>query len=845
MSSSNEVKEKKIVFTLLLLDDSTKKLAATPSTTIKEMFLNLCEKLDLVRNEFFTLCERYEEEDHTYDRFLDMDKTLREEILDASSVIVFKIKYLKQFVELNDPVAENLIFLTVQKNVILEVYPSPEKTALRLAALSIQSRFGDFDPKKHKVGYLNKVGLSAFLPLTVSRHDYAYWQERLFSMHAKLGGLSKREAKLKYINEAKNIPYFGMQFFEVKDSVSQLTTGIAEDGLYLFNSSELIMIRAITFDYLLSWEKSDNGIIIRHCLRSGQEETVPLQAPEVRSNDMLELLDIYYALSDKKNEETEPNNAKPKNLPSPDIFAPPRERVFLGRFSSRLEYLKGYYMESCYEKTVPLRKFCFQVDTAIDTDAKMQSIDASSADLNDIQLKFITDAITCALQYPPQPDYPWTENLDIVNFDVSHNNLGLDTLTALIEILKLLPNLKTFNISGNTLENKGALVIAPGFKNCNNIEVVNVSHCNIGNKGITAVIEACKASPSFKKLIANDNRITDISMIKCFNKFLQSNSSVTHLNLARNKTEVKGLDAVLDGISQNKALIEFDFSGNSIGGNKGAAKIFEALEKNQSIKVLKLANCNFTSETYVKLGQLLRTRKLTGIDFSNNSFNKVPSEHQKGVSQYLMDDGVELEVLKIVGCGIGPEVGDFLAEAATKCDSLKELHVGGNLLANDHGKLPSNWYQMIKSNSNITTLDISDNGIKASGFFELIDTIGSNDTLQSLKLDSNDIGEALDPFIEFIGEGCNLESISLSKMHITDEHAKKIAEQLKENTKLKHLNLSFNDVSKIGVEHFIKALQHNSTLTSLDFSNNLIVKDNKKQQLAKQFLTTSVNNIMF
>jgi hypothetical protein len=45
----------------------------------------------------------------------------------------------------------------------------------------------------------------------------------------------------KYIDIARNIPYFGMTFFELTDDCGVgILMGIAEDGVFLFNSQNLV-----------------------------------------------------------------------------------------------------------------------------------------------------------------------------------------------------------------------------------------------------------------------------------------------------------------------------------------------------------------------------------------------------------------------------------------------------------------------------------------------------------------------------------------------------------------------------------------------------------------------------
>lgn len=88
------------------------------------------------------------------DRFLDFSKTLQEEGINSKSDLIFKAKHMKTPKEVNDPVAEELLFQQVQQGIIKELYPCPERVAIYLASLEVQAKFGDYNPKKHRVGYL-------------------------------------------------------------------------------------------------------------------------------------------------------------------------------------------------------------------------------------------------------------------------------------------------------------------------------------------------------------------------------------------------------------------------------------------------------------------------------------------------------------------------------------------------------------------------------------------------------------------------------------------------------------------------------------------------------------------
>ena len=114
---------------------------------------------------FFSLCEVItDEKGAEMDKFLQHDKTVAEEEITKDSKLFYKVKLLKNpMADCVDPTTIDLLFRQVNLNVIQEVYPCPEKVAVQLAALQIQAQFGDYNPKKHRVGYLKFVSTALSL----------------------------------------------------------------------------------------------------------------------------------------------------------------------------------------------------------------------------------------------------------------------------------------------------------------------------------------------------------------------------------------------------------------------------------------------------------------------------------------------------------------------------------------------------------------------------------------------------------------------------------------------------------------------------------------------------------
>jgi hypothetical protein len=171
----------------------------------------------------------------------------------------------------------------------------------------------------------------------------------------------------------------------------------------------------------------------------GEEiQTLSLLTTNLKQKEILDLLDEYYALlpEDWRDSMKKPNNSKPVILDRPFDYLPPQKRTFLGRFGSRLEYLKGYYMECCaMSKVLPNKKFCLQIDTSIDEDKVLRTLDLSSCNIDNPQLEFITKSIMKALVYQHETAFSWKENLDFSDFLLDNNRIQIEAAPNLYVFL--------------------------------------------------------------------------------------------------------------------------------------------------------------------------------------------------------------------------------------------------------------------------------------------------------------------------------------------------------------------------------------------------------------------------
>ena len=201
-------------FTIRFMDGTRKKIDAFLSDTVGDIVQRICAKIGVRYSEMLHLAHSVNENSvlGAVDRFLDNQKTLEQEGITPKCTLVFKFKHYKRPRRWTDSVAQEWFFRQLHHNVVSEYYPTSEKLSVELAGLELQSIFGDASGKKRH-SYFDRVGLDSYLPVSVSVHDYEYWQERLYGAHKRRRGLSAIESRQKYIDTiATKSPYWGMTF---------------------------------------------------------------------------------------------------------------------------------------------------------------------------------------------------------------------------------------------------------------------------------------------------------------------------------------------------------------------------------------------------------------------------------------------------------------------------------------------------------------------------------------------------------------------------------------------------------------------------------------------------------
>ena len=155
---------------------------------------------------------------------------------DAKFVFQCKL-FTETLVDSGDPAIIRLLFIQGVYNIITGTYPCNYSDAVQLAALQLQSKFGEHKPAVHKMGYLTNT-LHEYVPAPwtdADSFDKADFEAQVYQKHAISMTANPMEA---YLNVVSRRDYYGCVLFGVKQRYDRalpkkLFLGIARQGILL------------------------------------------------------------------------------------------------------------------------------------------------------------------------------------------------------------------------------------------------------------------------------------------------------------------------------------------------------------------------------------------------------------------------------------------------------------------------------------------------------------------------------------------------------------------------------------------------------------------------------------
>ena len=426
-------------------------------------------------------------------------------------------------------------------------------------------------------------------------------------------------------------------------------------------------------------------------------------------------------------------------------------------------------------------------------------------------------------------------NLNLQEFDISGNNLqttgvikvmkalkGINTLRKLYisnsnvtdevaddvaAVISCNPDLEVLDISGNSLQAKGAIKIGNFLQNIYTPKTLFVT--NTDNVNISAVISD-NASLQEIYICRNDLQTTGAKM---FTKLLQTICTLSKLHIGYNSISDEVANDIATIVSCNTKLKKIEIYGNEIQ-TTGTIKIMRALQRINTLKYLHLDYNNISEEAADDIAAVISCNKY--LQELNLNSNNLQTTGIVKIARSLKKIS-SLTKLYVDHNNITHEATDDIVNAISSNIDLQELYIGGNNLqtsgiikiARSLGKVHS-----------LKKLYINHNNVTYKAAAAIATAISYNIHLQELNLGGNDIrASGIAKISRSLQMISSLKTLYLNHNNITYEAADDIAAVISCNTYLQKLNLGGNDLRASGIIVIARSLQNISSLTKLCINN--------------------------
>ena len=347
--------------------------------------------------------------------------------------------------------------------------------------------------------------------------------------------------------------------------------------------------------------------------------------------------------------------------------------------------------------------------------------------------------------------------LNIIHLDLSSNSISPEGAMDVLKVVTTHGSLVSFDISSqeglhrNRLGPQGALAVVHLLKRNRLLWILNISGTALGNDGLEAIVDGITDNKTLLSLGLGNNNITGKS-IESFSRAVAF-SNLTHLNLAANRLGNQGCDfisALIMGSYGTACPLRFlDISRNEIGF-PGSSKIFNAMSRNANLESL-----------------IINDNPMTG------QFNIALC--------HFVCDNHALKHLDLTNCDLRANGAAAIGEGLTKNHGMKVLLLGSNLIEVRHiqDSEMAAFATGMERNSALVHLDLSNNKISDKGGVLLCNALKRNGVLQRLNLKDNEFHDLAGQVLaEVTRKQSNIVKVTIENNPISYKYANEIRSNL-------------------------------------------------------------------
>ena len=404
--------------------------------------------------------------------------------------------------------------------------------------------------------------------------------------------------------------------------------------------------------------------------------------------------------------------------------------------------------------------------------------------------------------------------MGLIKLDISFSAINDKIAHDIAKVLSQNTELEELNISSCHLQTDGAVIIFKGMKSIINLSKFNVSHNEITDEAANHLAEILAQNVGLKEFDLSYNCLHATGAMTIF-RGMASIFHLTKLDISHNNITDEIKDNLGEILSKNVKLTELDFSYNCLQ-TAGAITILKGMRSILNLSKLNIGHNNITDQIKDVLTAILTQNiGLTELDISYNHLQTAGAVTVfKG-----MDSIFQLSKFSISHNFITDKAADHLAEVLSQNVGLKELDLSYNSLQATGATIVCKGMNKM---TNLTKFNISNNNISSEAAHDIAVVLSHNKSLEELDLSCNNFGAsgAARLFLR-MKSLTRLIKLNAGNIRMTDFAADIVANVLNNNSNLKELDLSNNNIQAVGAMEVFKATVVLS-LSKLNISHNNI-----------------------
>eukprot|EP00668_Euglena_longa_P029556 GGOE01036909.1.p1 GENE.GGOE01036909.1~~GGOE01036909.1.p1 ORF type:complete len:509 (-),score=165.43 GGOE01036909.1:239-1765(-) len=393
----------------------------------------------------------------------------------------------------------------------------------------------------------------------------------------------------------------------------------------------------------------------------------------------------------------------------------------------------------------------------------------------------------------------------------------------------------TLDIQGHPIQKEGAKIVAYALLKNIFVERLNLTHCRLGDAGITEFAQMLKVNTTIRHISIGVNEITDLGGVMFASAFLvnrtvthiyaagndfgddtaaafafvlKSNFEIKHLDLCWNAVGELGAEALALSFAKNNGVV-IEMGQNRMGDD-GCKQFCAALKQSGTREMHNLLNVwqndiacagGFAIANLMEKNDRLHTVNLSWNSLSASAaaiaramavnqgrgvyIPRTEDEIKKEVAAFLEDGFKKQEELKYVK---GQETRVILKqiwvqEPGFPACTVVTLMLSQNLIEDD---ACDELARLIMANGYLRSLDLSWNLITSDGAMKLFDALKTGTALESLNLAFNKISDSAAPAAaHLISTTSSLSALYLQRNEIREQGKTIISDSIPRTSKIR------------------------------------------------------------